>query len=48
METEKTQRGNSVLAFKAGLWYTLGNFFGKAITIIGYGNLYAGRRPDPK
>lgn len=34
METEKIQRGNSVLAFKAGLWYTLGNFFGKAITLI--------------
>lgn len=28
------QRGDSILAFKAGFWYTLGNFLGKAITII--------------
>ena len=29
-----TQRGNSILAVKAGFWYTMGNFFGKAITLV--------------
>lgn len=33
-EEEKIQRGNSILAFKAGFWYTVGSFFGKAITLI--------------
>lgn len=28
------QRGNSVLAFKAGFWYTIGNFAGKSIALI--------------
>ena len=30
----KNQRGDSVLAFKAGFWYTVGNFLGKSITLI--------------
>lgn len=28
------QRGDSVLAFKAGFWYTMSSFLGKAITLI--------------
>ena len=31
---KKIQRGDSVLAFKAGIWYTMGSFFGKAITLV--------------
>lgn len=30
----EVQRGNSILAFKAGIWYTAGNFLGRAITLI--------------
>lgn len=30
----KIQRGDSVLAFKAGIWYTMSSFLGKAITLI--------------
>ena len=31
---KKIQRGNSILAVIAGFWYTMGNFFGKAITLV--------------
>ena len=31
---EYVKRGDSALAFKAGVWYVLGNFIGKSITFI--------------
>lgn len=33
-KSEKIKRGNPILAFKAGLWYTMSSFLGKAITLI--------------
>ena len=34
MTEKENERGDSVLALKAGVWYVLGNFVGKAITFI--------------
>lgn len=34
MTEKETERGNSVLALKAGFWYVAGNFVGKTITFI--------------
>lgn len=31
---KEIERGNSVVAFKAGFWYVIGNFLGKSITLI--------------
>ena len=31
---EKVQRGDSTLLFKAGFWYVIGNFAGRAVTFI--------------
>ena len=34
MTERENERGNSALALKAGAWYVIGNFVGKAITFI--------------